>query len=47
MIYKDIVKVLGYVEVVVDNPKHFSVIRKQLLDIANEVLRLDSDVDGK
>lgn len=40
-IYKDIIKLLGYIELVVDSPKHFTVVRKQLLDIANEVLRLE------
>lgn len=41
LIYKDIIKLLGYIELTVDSPKHFSVIRKQMLDIANEVLRLE------
>lgn len=49
LIYKDIIRTLNYIEIVIDNPKHFTNIRKQLLDIANEVLRLEvgSDVDVK
>lgn len=46
VIYKDIIKVLSYIEVTVDNPKHFANIRKQLLDIANEVLRLETGCDA-
>ena len=45
-IYKDMIKLLGYLEVVVNNPKQFSVVRKQLLDTANEVLRLEVVGEG-
>lgn len=47
-IYKDIIKTLAYIELAVNDSKRFSVIRKQLLDVANEVLRLDtgSDTNG-
>lgn len=40
-IYKDIIKVLAYIELIVTDEKQFSVIRKTLLDIANDVKRLE------
>jgi hypothetical protein len=39
-IYKDIISVLSYVEMAVENEKQFTIIRKKLLDIANDIKRL-------
>lgn len=42
-IYKDIIYALCYIEAIVTDKKQFAVIRKQLLDIANNVKRLEGD----
>lgn len=39
-IYKDIIMTLSYIELVVTDKKQFAVIRKNLLDIANDVKRI-------
>ena len=39
-IYKDIIMTLSYIELVVTDKKQFAVIRKNLLDIANNVKRI-------
>lgn len=39
-IYRDIISILGYVEIAVENEKQFAIIRKKLLDIANDIKRL-------
>lgn len=41
MIYKDIIKALAMVELVVGDKNQFNTIRKSLLDIANDIKRLD------
>lgn len=46
-IYKSIITVLSYIELIVTDEKQFSIIRKQLLDIANNVMRLDDDTNGR
>lgn len=46
-IYKSIIAVLGYIELIVTDKRQFSIIRKQLLDIANNVVRLDDDDNGR
>lgn len=40
-IYKSIIAVLGYIELIVTDERQFSIVRKQLLDIANNVMRMD------
>lgn len=42
-IYKDIISVLNYVEIAIQDERQFSIIRKKLLDIANDVKRCESD----
>ena len=42
-IYKSIITVLSYIELIVTDKKQFSIVRKQLLDIANNVMRLGDD----
>lgn len=42
-IYKDIISVLDYVEIAVQDSKKFAIIRKKLLDIANDVKRCKDD----
>lgn len=42
-IYKDIIMTLGYIELIVDDKKQFTIVRKNLLDIANDVKRLGDD----
>lgn len=39
LIYRDIISVLDYVEIAVQDNKQFLIIRKKLLDIANDVKR--------
>lgn len=41
-LYKDIIKVLAYLELIITDEKKFNVVRKNLLDIANDVKRLNS-----
>lgn len=41
-LYKDIIKVLAYLELIITDEKKFNVVRKNLLDIANDVKRLHS-----
>ena len=40
-IYKKVIGALSTIELVVPNKEHFSIVRKQLLDIANDILRLE------
>lgn len=40
-LYKDIIKVLAYLELIITDEKKFNVVRKNLLDIANDVKRLN------
>lgn len=42
-LYKSIISTLCYIELVVDDKKQFAVVRKQLLDIANGIKRLDGE----
>lgn len=42
-IYKDIISVLSYVEIAIQDERQFSIIRKKLLDIANDVKRCESN----
>lgn len=46
-IYKDIISVLNYVEMAVDNEKQFVIIRKKLLDIANDIKRLQDGSNSR
>lgn len=40
VIYKDVIKVLSSIEMVVKDEHQFAIIRRQMLDIANDVKRL-------
>lgn len=42
-IYKDLIMTLGYIELVVTDKKQWSIIRKNLLDIANDIKRIKDD----
>lgn len=42
-IYRDIISVLDYVEIAIHDEKQFYIIRKKLLDIANDVKRCESE----
>lgn len=46
-IYKSVIATLGYIELIVEDKRQFAIIRKQLLDIANSVKRIGSDIDGR
>ena len=39
-LYKDVIRVLGSIELVIDDKDKFNIIRKELLDIANGIKRL-------
>ena len=40
-IYKKVISTLSNIELVVSNREHFLIIRKQMLDIANDIKRLE------
>lgn len=40
-IYKKVISALSTIELVVPNKEHFLIVRKQMLDIANDILRLE------
>lgn len=39
-LYKDAISILNYIELVIQDEKKFSLIRKQILDLANGIKRL-------
>lgn len=41
-IYKKVISALSTIELVVPNKEHFSIVRKQMLDIANDILRVST-----
>lgn len=44
-IYKKVISTLSNIELVVTNKQQFLIIRKQMLDIANDILRVSKDND--
>ena len=42
-LYKQAVGLLKYIEIAIDNDNHYKIIRKQVLDLANNILRMDDD----
>lgn len=42
-IYRDLIMTLSYIELVLSDKKQFSIVRKNLLDIANDIKRLKDD----
>lgn len=42
-IYRDLIMTLNYIELVLSDKKQFSIVRKNLLDIANDIKRLKDD----
>lgn len=45
-IYHDAISILNCLELVIDNKEQYCLIRKKMLDLANDVLRL-GESDGK
>lgn len=44
-LYHKAIDLLNYIEMAVDNEKHYKAIRKKVLDLANDIMRTD-DVDN-
>ena len=42
-LYKQAINLLKYIELAVDNDDHYKIIRKQILDLANNILRMDEE----
>ena len=45
-IYHELISLLSFLEVIIQDPAHFKYVRKKILDAANEVIRL-SENDGR
>ena len=45
-IYHELISLLSFLEVIIQDPTHFKYVRKKILDAANEVIRL-SENDGR
>ena len=42
-LYKQAINLLKYIELAINNDDHYKIIRKQVLDIANNILRIDEE----
>lgn len=40
-LYKQAINLLKYIELAINNDDHYKIIRKQVLDLANNILRID------
>ena len=45
-LYKDSILILSQIELVLKDKKAFEIIRKRILDLANDILKLDGDSYG-
>ena len=42
-LYNKAISLLSYIEIIVQDEKQYKVLRKMILDLANEIKRLDED----
>ena len=42
-LYKQAINLLKYIELAINNDDHYKIIRKQVLDLANNILRIDEE----